>query len=65
MLVFDTVTVGPGLTVVGQPIGVASRSEGFDGFDGVLGVGPSVLSRGTMISRPERAIPTFTNNLPV
>ena len=33
----DTVTLGPGLTITGQSIGVASQSEGFDGVDGILG----------------------------
>lgn len=33
----DTVTLGNGLTIKSQSIGVASRSQGFDGVDGILG----------------------------
>ena len=33
----DTVTLGNGLTVTKQSIGVASRSTGFDGVDGIIG----------------------------
>lgn len=33
----DTVTLGSGLMITSQSIGVASQSEGFDGVDGVLG----------------------------
>lgn len=33
----DTVTLGSGLTVTKQSIGVATRSEGFDGVDGIIG----------------------------
>lgn len=33
----DTVSLGGGLTITKQSIGVASQSEGFDGVDGILG----------------------------
>ncbi len=33
----DTVALGSGLTIKAQSIGVASRSQGFDGVDGILG----------------------------
>lgn len=33
----DTVALGGGLTIKAQSIGVASRSTGFDGVDGILG----------------------------
>ncbi|KAG2357971.1 aspartic peptidase domain-containing protein [Suillus spraguei] len=36
----DYVTIGPGLTVVMQSIGVAAESAGFDDFDGIIGIGP-------------------------
>ena len=32
----DTVTIAPGAAILGQPIGVASSSDGFSPFDGVL-----------------------------
>ena len=33
----DTVSLGSGLTITGQSIGVAARSTGFDGVDGIIG----------------------------
>ncbi len=33
----DTVTLGSGLVIPHQSIGVASSASGFDGFDGILG----------------------------
>ena len=33
----DTVSLGSGLTISKQSIGVASRADGFDGVDGILG----------------------------
>ncbi|KAG2069339.1 family A1 protease [Suillus decipiens] len=59
----DTVTVGPGLTVIGQAIGVADDSGGFGGFDGVLGIGPVALTFDTLTETPAVPIPTVTNNL--
>ncbi|KAG2073297.1 aspartic proteinase from Irpex Lacteus [Suillus decipiens] len=59
----DTVTVGPGLTVIGQSIAVADEVEGHDGLDGVLGIGPVALTLETLIETPTEPIPTFTNNL--
>ncbi|KAJ3477061.1 hypothetical protein NLI96_g10723 [Meripilus lineatus] len=43
----DRLTIGSNLVVVGQSIGVAAQSEGFDDVDGVLGLGPQGLSRVT------------------
>ena len=34
----DTVTLGDGLTITKQSIGVASYAEGFSGVDGILGL---------------------------
>ena len=33
----DTVTLGPHLVIQSQSIGVATRSQGFEGIDGILG----------------------------
>lgn len=33
----DTVSLGSGLTISKQSIGVASRADGFSGVDGILG----------------------------
>ncbi|KAF8547619.1 hypothetical protein OG21DRAFT_1527030 [Imleria badia] len=41
----DTVSLGPGLVIEKQSIGVASSATGFDGFDGILGIDPAVPNR--------------------
>ncbi|KAF7293284.1 Aspartic protease [Mycena chlorophos] len=56
----DTVSIN-GLTVTGQSIGVASRSEGFEGTDGIVGFGPEDLTEDTVSGVSE--VPTFTQNL--
>lgn len=57
----DTVELAPGLSVDCQALGVAENSEGFEGVDGVLGLGPVDLTEGT-ISEPG-TVPTVTDNL--
>ncbi|RDB29357.1 Polyporopepsin [Hypsizygus marmoreus] len=59
----DTVTIAPGLVIPTQSIGVASRSVGFDGFDGILGIGPVGLTLGTLSPATNTLIPTVTDNL--
>ncbi|OBZ79197.1 Polyporopepsin [Grifola frondosa] len=59
----DTVTLGGGLTVTGQSIGVASRSTGFSGVDGIIGIGPVDLTVGTLSPDTTSTIPTITDNL--
>ncbi|KAH9065697.1 aspartic peptidase A1 [Lactarius vividus] len=59
----DTVTIGPGLVIPGQSIGVASTSTGFSGFDGILGIGPVDLTLGTLSPDTNTPIPTVTDNL--
>ncbi|KAG2033105.1 aspartic peptidase domain-containing protein [Suillus americanus] len=59
----DTVTLGSGLTVIQQPIGVASTSTGLTGVDGVLCIGPLDLTEGTLTNEPDTTIPTVTDNL--
>lgn len=56
----DTVTLG-GLAVVKQSIGVASKTAGFSRVDGILGVGPVDLTRGTVTDT--NLVPTVLNNL--
>ncbi|KAJ3477060.1 hypothetical protein NLI96_g10724 [Meripilus lineatus] len=58
----DTVTLGSGLTITKQSIGVATRSTGFDGVDGILGIGPVDLTVGTL-TNARATIPTVTDNL--
>ncbi|TDL15746.1 acid protease [Rickenella mellea] len=60
----DTVTLTSAITISNQSIGVASSSSGFGGFDGILGLGPTSLTVGTL-SDPSASIPTVTDNLSV
>ncbi|KAH7886050.1 aspartic peptidase domain-containing protein [Phlebopus sp. FC_14] len=60
---YDTVTLGSGLTINSQSIGVASRSTGFNGVDGIVGIGPVDLTQGTLTNEPSTTIPTVTDNL--
>ncbi|KAG1851993.1 acid protease [Suillus tomentosus] len=57
----DTVTLGPDLVIQNQGIGVASTAQGFQGVDGILGVGPADLTQGTVSNTTE--VPTVTDNL--
>ncbi|KAH7910450.1 aspartic peptidase domain-containing protein [Hygrophoropsis aurantiaca] len=59
----DTVTLGTGLTITKQSIGVATTSEGFDGVDGIIGIGPLDLTEGTLTNDEDATIPTVTDNL--
>ncbi|POS71568.1 hypothetical protein DHEL01_v210039 [Diaporthe helianthi] len=56
----DTVSFG-GLTVSSQSIGSASTSSGLTGVDGILGLGPVGLTKGTVSNA--NTVPTFLNNL--
>ncbi|KAG2142982.1 acid protease [Suillus clintonianus] len=57
----DTVTLSSGLVITGQSIGVASSTQGFNGVDGILGVGPTDLTVGTVSNTG--AVPTVIDNL--
>ncbi|KAF8921941.1 aspartic peptidase A1 [Mucidula mucida] len=59
----DQVTIANGLVISKQSIGVASQSSGFDGFDGILGIGPVDLTQGTLSPASSTLIPTVTDNL--
>jgi cathepsin E len=59
----DTVTLAPGLVISGQSIGVASTSTGFDGTDGILGIGPVDLTLDTLSPATGSTVPTVTDNL--
>ncbi|KAG2076962.1 acid protease [Suillus decipiens] len=60
----DTVTLGSGVTITNQSIGVAATSSGFGtGIDGILGIGPVDLTKGTLTKLPTTTIPTVTDNL--
>jgi len=57
----DTVTLDSALVITKQSIGVASTSSGFDGVDGILGIGPVDLTDGTVSGTS--SVPTVTDNL--
>ncbi|THH21222.1 hypothetical protein EW146_g287 [Bondarzewia mesenterica] len=59
----DTVSLGSGLTITKQSIGVASTSQGFSGVDGILGIGPVDLTLDTLSPATTSTIPTVTDNL--
>ncbi|THG99711.1 hypothetical protein EW026_g2683 [Hermanssonia centrifuga] len=55
----DTITVG-NLTISNQSIGASELAFGFDGVDGILGLGPTDLTEGTTDDGGE--VPTVTDN---
>ncbi|EJC99400.1 family A1 protease [Fomitiporia mediterranea MF3/22] len=57
----DTVTLAEGLVIENQGIGDALISQGFDGVDGILGIGPTDLTEGTVDGID--SVPTVTDNL--
>ncbi|KAJ7767950.1 aspartic peptidase A1 [Mycena maculata] len=59
----DQVTIAPGLVIPQQSIGVATSSEGFEGVDGILGIGPTDLTLDTLSPDTSSSIPTVTDNL--
>ncbi|PPQ94827.1 hypothetical protein CVT25_007464 [Psilocybe cyanescens] len=62
--VFDAVTLTPDLIIPNQSMGSALLSQGFSGFDGILGsVGPTELTKGTLIPSTDAVIPTVVDNL--
>ncbi|EKM61628.1 uncharacterized protein PHACADRAFT_135435 [Phanerochaete carnosa HHB-10118-sp] len=56
----DQVTLGS-LVIKSQSIGVASKSSGFEGVDGILGIGPVDLTEQTVSNA--NTVPTVTDNL--
>lgn len=59
----DTVSFGSGLTITKQSIGVASTAAGFVSVDGILGLGPVGLTKGSLKNSPKVTIPIVTENL--
>ncbi|KAF8626737.1 hypothetical protein AX17_006502 [Amanita inopinata Kibby_2008] len=57
----DTVTLTSSLVLSSQSIGVASTSTGFNGYDGILGIGPVDLTVGTLSPDTGSSIPTVTD----
>ncbi|KAJ7201369.1 family A1 protease [Mycena pura] len=59
----DKVSLAPDLVIENQSIGVASRSAGFQGVDGILGIGPVDLTERTLSPDSNLVISTVTDNL--
>ncbi|KAJ7445944.1 aspartic peptidase A1 [Mycena galericulata] len=59
----DQVTIAPGLVIPQQSIGVATSSDGFEGVDGIIGIGPVDLTLDTLSPDTSATIPTVTDNL--
>ena len=59
----DTVTLGDGLVIPQQSICNASQFPNLFGIDGILGLGPVGLTRGTLQNAQATTIPTVTQNL--
>ncbi|TBU39183.1 acid protease [Dichomitus squalens] len=57
----DQVTLSDSLVIENQSIGVASSAQGFQGVDGILGIGPVDLTQGTVSGTD--SVPTVTDNL--
>ncbi|KZV93318.1 aspartic proteinase from Irpex Lacteus [Exidia glandulosa HHB12029] len=62
-LYMDKVALSTTLTVASQQIGIANKQTGFSGVDGVLGLGPVGLTKGTSSQGTTTTIPTITDNL--
>ncbi|KAG9323032.1 hypothetical protein KVV02_001687, partial [Mortierella alpina] len=59
----DQVTLGSELVLRNQSIGVASTAKGFDNVDGILGLGPAELTKGTLSPDNGDTIPTVVNTM--
>lgn len=57
----DTLSLSSSLVIDKQSIGVATNATGFDSVDGILGLGPTDLTAGTVSG--ESKVPTVTDNL--
>nr|VWP01181.1 Transcription regulator [Ganoderma boninense] len=57
----DQVTISDNLVIQNQGVGVASSAQGFQGVDGILGIGPVDLTEGTVSDN--QPVPTVTDNL--
>jgi len=58
----DQVTITPGLVIQDQSIGVASSSIGFQGVDGIIGLGPTDLTLDTLSPATSSLVPTVVDN---
>ncbi|EKM61622.1 uncharacterized protein PHACADRAFT_248326 [Phanerochaete carnosa HHB-10118-sp] len=61
----DQVSIGngDGLVIIGQSIGAATDTTGFDDSDGILGLGPTSLTIGTLSPDTTQSVPTVVDSL--
>ncbi|TFK83046.1 aspartic peptidase A1 [Polyporus arcularius HHB13444] len=59
--VLETVIIAEGLVLSGQSIGVAVYASGMAGIDGILGIGPSALTRGRLRVQMQISANTVTD----
>ncbi|KAF7792262.1 hypothetical protein EIP86_003298 [Pleurotus ostreatoroseus] len=57
----DRIAIGQ-LELGNQGVGAASEAVGFDGADGILGIGPQDLTEGTLTPNTSSTIPTVVDN---
>ncbi|KAL1736213.1 aspartic peptidase domain-containing protein [Schizophyllum commune] len=57
----DKVTITSDLVIDSQSIGVADTASGFTGYDGILGIGPTSLTQGTLENSNDE-IPTVVDS---
>ncbi|KAK7680342.1 hypothetical protein QCA50_016582 [Cerrena zonata] len=60
--VFDQITLAPGFVISNQSIGVAIEDAGFDGVDGIIGIGPTDLTCATLFPDTSDCPATVTDN---
>ncbi|KAG1769878.1 acid protease [Suillus placidus] len=58
----DQVMLAPGFVITNQSIGDALSYADFEGVDGIVGVGPVILTEGTLSPSTNELIPTVMNN---
>ncbi|KIP03305.1 hypothetical protein PHLGIDRAFT_245515 [Phlebiopsis gigantea 11061_1 CR5-6] len=60
----DKLDLGNGLVINDQSIGAANKTSGFEGdFDGILGIGPTDLTTGTLSDSDQSTVPTVVDGL--
>ncbi|KAH8553065.1 aspartic peptidase domain-containing protein [Umbelopsis sp. PMI_123] len=57
----DRITLTSSVIISNETVGAVYKSKGLDGFDGILGVGPDDLTKGT--TSDEKIIPTILTTL--
>ena len=58
----DSVSLSSSLTITNQSIGSAPSSQGFENVNGLLGLGPTGLTYGTLTNQPNSKIPNISDN---